>query len=58
MPPIIFDPNLEIPPDFLGPGYQVIRDLIVAQALDVTPEQAAEHLHVAYVADRQVRIAA
>src|SRR5580765_6198895 len=58
MPPAIPNPNLEPLPDFEGPGYQAIRDLITAQVPNFTPAQAAEHLQAAYLADRQVRIAA
>jgi hypothetical protein len=58
MPPIALDPNLEPLPDFNGPGYQAIRDLIIAQVPNTTPAQAAEHLQAAYNADRQTRIAA
>ncbi|SRR6266540_2536175 len=52
------DPNLELPPDFTGPGYQAIRDLIIAQVPNLTAEQAAEQLQTAYNTDRQIRIAA
>ncbi len=58
MPPIIPKPNLEQPPDFQGPGYQAIRDLIIAQVPNTTPAQAAEHLLAAYNTDQQARIAA
>ena len=58
MPPIFPNPNLEQPPDFQGPGYQAIRDLIIAQAPNTTPAQAADHLLAAYNANRQARITA
>ena len=35
-------------PDFNGPGYQVLRNLIIAQAPNTTPEQAAEQIQIAY----------
>ena len=58
MPPGAQNPNLEPLTDFHGPGYQAIRDLIVAQVQNLTPQQAAEQLQVAYDADKQTRIVA
>jgi hypothetical protein len=58
MPPGAQNPNLEPLPDFNGPGYQAIRDLIVAQVPNLTPQQAADQLQTAYDADKQTRIAA
>ena len=58
MPPAAQDPNLEPLPNFIGPGYQAIRELIIALAPNTTPEQAAEQIQVAYNADRQARIQA
>jgi hypothetical protein len=42
MPLIEHNPNIEPLPDFGGPGYQVLRNLIIAQVPNITPEQAAE----------------
>ena len=58
MPPTAQDPNLKPLPNFIGPGYQAIRELIIALAPNTTPEQAAEQIQVAYNADRQARIQA
>jgi len=58
MPPVAQDPNLEPLPDFNGSAYQAIRNLIVAQAPNVTPEQAAEQLLAVYNTDKQAHIAA
>jgi hypothetical protein len=58
MPPAVQDPNFEPLPNFNGPGYQVIRDLIVAQVPNITPAQAVEQLQTAYNADKLIRIAA
>ncbi|KAF8805058.1 hypothetical protein BYT27DRAFT_7213472 [Phlegmacium glaucopus] len=55
MPPIVQDPNLEPIPNFNGPAYQPIIDLMV-QAQQVTPLQAIEQLEAAHNTDRQARI--
>jgi hypothetical protein len=52
------DPNLEPPPDFDGPAYQTLRNLIIGQADEITPQQAAEQLRLAYNTDRATRVAA
>ncbi|KAF8813061.1 hypothetical protein BYT27DRAFT_7251289 [Phlegmacium glaucopus] len=55
MPPIVQDPNLEPIPNFNGPAYQPIIDLMV-QAQQVTPLQAIEQLEAAHNTDQQARI--
>jgi len=58
MPPVVQDPHLKLLPDFNGPGYQALRDFIVEQIANTTPEQAAEQLQAAYDADKITRVAA
>ena len=56
MPPIALpaqDPNLEPLPNLNGPGYHGLRNFIIAQALDITPEQAVLQIQTSYNADRQ-----
>jgi hypothetical protein len=58
MPPAVQNPNLEIPPDFNGPGYQAMRNLLIAQGENITQEQVVVQLQDAYNADRQTRLEA
>jgi hypothetical protein len=57
MPPAGQDPNLEPVPDFNGPEYQNIRNIMM-QGNGVTMEQATAQLEAAHNADRQVRVIA
>ena len=58
MPPSAQDPNLKPIPDFISQGYQAIRNLIIAQAPNTTPEHAVEQIQMAYNADKQTQIEA
>ncbi|KAF8808794.1 hypothetical protein BYT27DRAFT_7255060 [Phlegmacium glaucopus] len=51
------NPNLEQLPNFNGPAYQPIVNLIV-QVQQITPQQAVEQLKTAHNTDRQARIEA
>ena len=58
MPPAAQDLNLEPIPNFISPGYQAIRNLIIAQVPNTTPEQAMEQIQTAYNIDKQMWIEA
>jgi hypothetical protein len=55
MPPAGQDPNLEPIPDFNGPGYQNLRNLMM-QGNGVTMEQATAQLEAAHNSDRPERV--
>ena len=50
------DPNLEAEPDFLGPAFEPLRQLMIAAEPGLTPEQAAERLLVPWRADHENRV--